>query len=50
MLYSDYVSYTGDKEQVENVMSATQCAELKEMAKQWIQIRYTAIQMGSVSI
>lgn len=36
MLYSDYVSYTGDKEQVENVMSATQCAELKEMAKQWI--------------
>lgn len=36
MLYADYVSYTGDKEQIENLMSATQRVELKEMAKLWM--------------
>ena len=36
MLYADYVNYTGDKEQLERVLSATQCKELNEVAKQWM--------------
>ena len=36
MLYADYVNFTGDKEQLERVLSATQCKELNEVAKQWM--------------
>lgn len=36
ILYTDYMSYIGDKEQVESVMSATRCVELKEEAKRWM--------------
>lgn len=36
MLYEDYIVYTGDKEQMKNVMAITHCDELKGIALRWM--------------